>query len=111
MHLLSTWIVRHQSLLVRGSIIIDRCTKVLAFLDVSLLDMKTATFVITLDELLLSLTALLIELVGEILLQAHLRWVVLANEDWLQAEFVKSLQVATARLALLRHDRTPTANL
>ena len=101
---------RLTSLLVRGSIFIN--SKVSAFLDVSLLGVKTAAAVrSTLDELLLGLFTLLHVVVDEIFRHARLRRVVLANEDWLHAELVKSLQVATARLALLGRDRTLRANL
>ena len=100
---------RLTSLLVRGSIFVN--SKVSAFLDVSLLGVKTAAAVSALDELLLGLFTLLHVVVDEIFRHARLRRVVLANEDWLHAELVKSLQVATARLALLGRDRTLRANL
>ena len=79
------------------SIVVNRSIKALAILDNSLLDVKTATTGrSTLDELLLSLLTLLHVVVDEILRHVRLLGVVLANKDWLQAEFVKSLQVTTA---------------
>ena len=101
---------RLTSLLVRGSIFVNG--KVSAFLDVSLLGVKTTTTIRNaLDELLLGLFTMLVVVFGEIFCHARLLPVVLANEDWLHAELVKSLQVATARLALLVRDRTSTTNL
>ena len=79
------------------SIVVNRSIKALAILDNSLLDVKTATTGrSTLDELLLSLLTLLHVVVDKILRHVRLLGVVLANKDWLQAEFVKSLQVTTA---------------